>query len=676
MRAHALRSLIVLSILFASSCGGGGGGGSSSNSSGDGNGNGNGNGSGGGNGAFSDGLAADQKFATLSDMLADPNVQAAIAALPADSAGHSAGAYYQGLIPLDPSGTWTTNPPGSSGQYNNGQTFGADTYVYQVRGPGLIDIPSATDAVGTGEGAGSFITGYGNQITVFDQFTETCASNGLKTRQAMIERFKYVYGTTNTPDTLTDYSVSSVVLGRSCPDSSCQCTVSGGSVVTAPPVGYQAYTTTPAIFARIGAAPTPVIAAMGLTIYGSGAGTVTSTPAGLSCSSSCVADVSTPAVTLTATAGANSTFIGWQVGTQPNTGCNTTGPCNLTGVLPGGDGATAIFLPTPRNSWVTQAPMPTARYGLAVAFGNGLIYAIGGANGAGTALATVEAYDPGKNTWTTNLPPMPTARRDAAVMVANVSSGNYPYTITTFVYVAGGYAANGAALSTVEAFNTSTKTWSSTASMVDARGDFGLCPPVSSGTGVGPLFAYGGFNGTTGLTTAEQGFVDGAHPEWAVIPYYALPSPIWAFGVSGAGQLILCTTTCPPITYSNYVFGGRNAQGSTNAVLAQGFNADTNAVGWASMAPMPQATTFPAVATDSTFNKAYVFGGLQIGGASSTVLNTTQIYDVNANTWAAGAVLPTARSNAGAALVNALTYVIGGDTGNQTPTNVVERYQP
>ena len=42
--------------------------------------------------------------------------------------------------------------------------------------------------------------------------------------------------------------------------------------------------------------------------------------------------------------------------------------------------------------------MPTARYDLAAVGTNGLIYTIGGTN-TGSALATVEAYDPLTNTW-------------------------------------------------------------------------------------------------------------------------------------------------------------------------------------------------------------------------------------------------------------------------------------
>jgi hypothetical protein len=44
------------------------------------------------------------------------------------------------------------------------------------------------------------------------------------------------------------------------------------------------------------------------------------------------------------------------------------------------------------NLWTTKAPMPTARYGLAAAAVNNIIYAIGGSNGSGSYLSTNEAY--------------------------------------------------------------------------------------------------------------------------------------------------------------------------------------------------------------------------------------------------------------------------------------------
>src|SRR4051794_41134578 len=63
-----------------------------------------------------------------------------------------------------------------------------------------------------------------------------------------------------------------------------------------------------------------------VTRAGSGTGTVTSSPAGISCGATCAAGFSpNQAVTLTAVAVAGSTFTGWAGG-----GCTGTGPCTTT----------------------------------------------------------------------------------------------------------------------------------------------------------------------------------------------------------------------------------------------------------------------------------------------------------------------------------------------------------
>ena len=62
------------------------------------------------------------------------------------------------------------------------------------------------------------------------------------------------------------------------------------------------------------------------------------------------------------------------------------------------------------NTWTTKASMPTARQALGAAAINGTLYAVGGRGNASAAVATLEAYDPGTNTWTTKAP-MPAARQ-------------------------------------------------------------------------------------------------------------------------------------------------------------------------------------------------------------------------------------------------------------------------
>jgi hypothetical protein len=87
--------------------------------------------------------------------------------------------------------------------------------------------------------------------------------------------------------------------------------------------------------------------------------------------------------------------------------------------------------------------MPTARYDLAAAAGaDGQIYVFGGDNGS-AILSTVQAYNPATNSWTTKTS-MPTAREDEAAAPRLGADGQ--------IYVFGGGDSNGL-LSTVEAYS-------------------------------------------------------------------------------------------------------------------------------------------------------------------------------------------------------------------------------
>lgn len=97
-------------------------------------------------------------------------------------------------------------------------------------------------------------------------------------------------------------------------------------------------------------------ATIALVLSGSGTGTVTSSPSGISCGNTCSATFAAgTSVTLTASPDAGSTFVGWSGG-----GCKGTQPCTIT---PSGVSAVfAIFAPTPspvsqpENQWIPLGP--------------------------------------------------------------------------------------------------------------------------------------------------------------------------------------------------------------------------------------------------------------------------------------------------------------------------------
>ena len=115
------------------------------------------------------------------------------------------------------------------------------------------------------------------------------------------------------------------------------------------------------------------------------------------------------------------------------------------------------------DRWDAVAPMPTARCGLAAGVVDGKLYAVGGSSGPSGkcyslpgVLATVERYDPATHRWTA-LAPMPTARFDLAVVVSN-----------NMLYALGGSDDHNT-LDTVERYDPITGKWWTAGSLSTAR---------------------------------------------------------------------------------------------------------------------------------------------------------------------------------------------------------------
>jgi hypothetical protein len=140
--------------------------------------------------------------------------------------------------------------------------------------------------------------------------------------------------------------------------------------------------------------------------------------------------------------------------------------------------------------WTFQAPIPTRRSALGVGVINGILYAVGGENISGK-LTTVEAYNPATDTWTIKAS-MPTARASFGVAV-----------VGGLLYAIGGTNLGNNcpnALSSVDAYDPATDTWSSRAAMPVGRcavaavalngliyavgGQNADCPPLSGTLGV------------------------------------------------------------------------------------------------------------------------------------------------------------------------------------------------
>ena len=160
------------------------------------------------------------------------------------------------------------------------------------------------------------------------------------------------------------------------------------------------------------------------------------------------------------------------------------------------------------DSWTTEAPMPTPRWGAAVGkASNGLIYVAGGGTAAGDS-AVVEAYNPATNTWTcstndtapgcssTALAPLP----QPVVKAAGASDG-------ASVYVEGGETISGTALVYLDTnyiYNTNTNSWT-TGRPLPVTISFGAGAVArDSSTGALSLYVIGGWTPSTDLATTYE----------------------------------------------------------------------------------------------------------------------------------------------------------------------------
>ncbi len=113
------------------------------------------------------------------------------------------------------------------------------------------------------------------------------------------------------------------------------------------------------------------------------------------------------------------------------------------------------------QAWTLRAPMSIARESLASAVVSGQIYAIGGHTIGGGSVASMESYDPASNAWSSRAPMSGPRASMAAAAIGNI------------IYVVGGDPSSGSEpsipLATVEAYDTTTNTWTTKASMLTAR---------------------------------------------------------------------------------------------------------------------------------------------------------------------------------------------------------------
>ena len=169
----------------------------------------------------------------------------------------------------------------------------------------------------------------------------------------------------------------------------------------------------------------------------------------------------------------------------------------------------AAFTPDPK--WDSLAPMPTARGGATAQVLNGDIYVIGGLDGNGASVNTVEIYDPDTNTWSPGSS-MQTRRDNPGSAV-----------IDNKLYVFGGRTRNAdgsvvdATLNTLEIFDPLTEEWSFGAPMPTGR------RAMIIGTIDDKIQVIGGEAGPGGTAFSQNEEYDPLTDSWRSLP--AIPTP-------------------------------------------------------------------------------------------------------------------------------------------------------
>jgi N-acetylneuraminic acid mutarotase len=294
------------------------------------------------------------------------------------------------------------------------------------------------------------------------------------------------------------------------------------------------------------------------------------------------------------------------------TGTFSDGSTRILGHLGGGSG-----------TWLTKAPMPTARYGLAGGVINGVFYVVGGRSdagtGAGTVLQTLEAYDSAGNTWTAKAP-MPTARQ---LFGAGVVNG--------VLYAVGGEDAGGRYLNTVEAYDPQIDTWSTKAPMPTPREHLGV------GVVNGILYAVGGFDNssTSWLNTVEA--YDPLTDTWTT----KAPMP--------TGTAALAVVVIDNILYA---VGGNDSR-----VFANLYAYDPATDLWTTRASMPTARW--GLSAGALHGLLYAIGGFN-SDLNPTGLATVEVFDPLSNTWSVESPLSQGRHVAAAGVMNGALHVVGG----------------
>jgi serine/threonine protein kinase/N-acetylneuraminic acid mutarotase len=282
------------------------------------------------------------------------------------------------------------------------------------------------------------------------------------------------------------------------------------------------------------------------------------------------------------------------------------------------------------NAWKPGAPIPTPRQMSGAASDGNLVYVLGGTNGT-SDLATVEAYDPAADKWT-SLPEMPGRRSDFGVA----------YTDGRLV-VAGGMS-TGQVLSSVVALDLRTQSWNGLPDIGIAR--HGMAVAAVEKT----VYAMGGSTG------AGDGPITSSAEALKLAPRQPQPAPEWRTLPNAPTERLMMAWAV--LGDDIWIAGGMSHGDTLQTVESYNTRAGT----WQERPPLPIPLHH---ATAATYRGEMVV----MGGATETLADASnKVFAFHEGKWAELPPLQHARAAAAAAVVGDKLVVVGGQNNKQLVT--------
>jgi N-acetylneuraminic acid mutarotase len=258
----------------------------------------------------------------------------------------------------------------------------------------------------------------------------------------------------------------------------------------------------------------------------------------------------------------------------------------------------------------------------------GEIYALGGFNASAQVVSTVEAYDPGSNTWR--------ARADLPFALHHMNAA----VVGDRIFVVGALTGLGFVQNpNILEYDAQMDAWNGAGEMPAGtdRGSAGVC---ALGT---KIYLAGGYRAGAALTMFSA--YDTEAGSFESLP--DLPNPLDHLAAVCVNGVV-------------YVIGGRNR--SIEATTAAVWAFDPTVGDWAERAPMPRPRGGFAGAA-ALEGRIYVFGGEGNGDPGSRgVFADADVYDPASDRWFMVTAMITPRHGTAAAALGSHIYVPGGAT--------------